>query len=164
MDIKEIQELIKFVAKSGVDEVTIERDGFKLGIKKNPVNVVASSQSLVPVTIPQPQEIKTTSEPKTATTAVISDSTSNKPVTSENFKTVKSPMIGTFYRSASPGAPPFINVGDSIQKGKVVCVIEAMKLFNEIESEFSGKILKILVENASPVEYDQPLFLIDPAG
>ena len=158
MDIKEIQELIKFVAKSGVSEVSIDRKDFKLTIKaagNAPMIVNASIPSAAPV-----QQM--IAAPAAAPVATPVAATSAAPEEASNLITIKSPMIGTFYRSASPDKPSFVNVGDEIGAGKVVCIIEAMKLFNEIESEISGKIVKILVDNASPVEYDQPLFLVEP--
>ena len=151
MDIKEIQELIKFVAKSGVSEVSIDRKDFKITIKAQGnapavVNMQAAPMPIVaaPVAAAAPAPVA--------------------PVANENANliTIKSPMIGTFYRSGSPDKPSFVNVGDKIGPGNVLCVIEAMKLFNEIESEVSGKIVKILIDNASPIEYDQPLFLVEP--
>lgn len=157
MDIKQIQELIKFVSRSGVNEVSIEQKEFKITIKTNqaPTYVTASlppaqmqMQQPAPAFVPAP-EIK----PAVAEVAIDESS---------KYITIKSPMIGTFYRSASPDKPFFVNVGDEVKTGQVVCIIEAMKLFNEIESEVSGKIVKILVDNSSPVEYDQPLFLVEP--
>ena len=153
MDIKEIQELIKFVAKSGVSEVSIDRKDFKITIKAQGnaptvVNMQAApmpmAAALAPVAAAAPAPVA--------------------PVANENTNliTIKSPMIGTFYRSGSPDKPSFVNVGDKIGPGNVLCVIEAMKLFNEIESEVSGKIVKILIDDASPIEYDQPLFLVEP--
>ncbi|MEJ5147272.1 MULTISPECIES: acetyl-CoA carboxylase biotin carboxyl carrier protein [unclassified Sphingobacterium] len=154
MDIKQIQDLIKFVSKSGVNEVAIEEKDFKITIKTNqePTYVTASVPvAAAPVAAaPQPTAVA----PAAAAPAVVSEEA--------NFITIKSPMIGTFYRSAGPGKPTFANVGDEINNGNVLCIIEAMKLFNEIESEVSGKIVKILVEDAQPVEFDQPLFLVDP--
>jgi acetyl-CoA carboxylase biotin carboxyl carrier protein len=153
MDIKEIQALIKFVSTAGVDEVEINQKDFKLLIKKNPAQFtttqyipapVAMQAAPAPVAISAP--VATVVEPK-----------------ADNLITIKSPMVGTFYRTASPDSPVFVNVGDDVKLGTVICIIEAMKLFNEIESEVNGKIVKILVDNASPVEYDQPLFLIEPA-
>ena len=161
MDIKQIQELIKFVSRSGVNEVSIEQKEFKITIKTNqpPTYVTgapaAAAQPNIAVTAPAigaAPAAAAPAEPKAAP----KDDTSN-------YITVKSPMIGTFYRSASPDKPLFVNVGDEIKAGQVVCIIEAMKLFNEIESEVSGRIVKVLVDNASPVEYDQPLFLVEPA-
>lgn len=153
MDIKQIQDLIKFVSKSGVNEVAIEEKDFKITIKTNqePTYVTAS----VPVaTAP----VAAAAQPVAVTPAAAPVAVSEE----ANFITIKSPMIGTFYRSAGPGKPSFVNVGDEINTGNVLCIIEAMKLFNEIESEVSGKIVKILVEDAQPVEFDQPLFLVDP--
>jgi len=160
MDIKQIQELIKFVSRSGVNEVSIEQKEFKITIKTNqaPTYVTASvppapAQPLAAAAAPAPV---LATEPKPAIAEPAIDDTSK-------YITIKSPMIGTFYRSASPDKPFFVNVGDEVKTGQVVCIIEAMKLFNEIESEVSGKIVKVLVDNSSPVEYDQPLFLLDPA-
>jgi acetyl-CoA carboxylase biotin carboxyl carrier protein len=153
MDIKQIQELIRFVAKSGVNEVAIEQEDFKITIKTNqaPTYVTAT----VPVAAP------VHAAPAVAALAEEAPAAAPVPDTSK-YITVKSPMIGTFYRSASPEKPLFVNVGDEIKPGDVLCIIEAMKLFNEIESEVSGRVVKILVDNASPVEYDQPLFLVEP--
>lgn len=151
MDIKQIQELIRFVAKSGVNEVAIEQQDFKITIKTN------QAQTIVNATVPQLQQVPV------AAPAVLPQAPVAAPVEDiSHYITIKSPMIGTFYRSASPDKPLFVNVGDEIKAGTVVCIIEAMKLFNEIESEVSGRIVKILVDNASPVEYDQPLFLVEP--
>ncbi len=159
MDIKQIQELIKFVSKSGVNEVSIEQEDFKITIKTNqpPVYQTQAAQQIQPASTPaivvapvSPIETKSVPAPP------VKDDSST-------YITVKSPMIGTFYRSSSPDKPLLVNVGDEIKAGQVVCIIEAMKLFNEIESEINGKIVKVLVDNASPVEYDQPLFLVEPA-
>jgi acetyl-CoA carboxylase biotin carboxyl carrier protein len=161
MDIKEIQELIKFVAKSGVSEVSIDRKDFKITIKAQ-----SNAPTYVNATIPATpvQALPAAAPAPVASAPAASAPAANNSATSEasNLITIKSPMIGTFYRSSSPDKPAFVNVGDEIKAGKVVCIIEAMKLFNEIESEISGKIVKILVDNASPVEYDQPLFLVEP--
>jgi acetyl-CoA carboxylase biotin carboxyl carrier protein len=155
MDIKQIQDLIKFVAKSGVNEVSIEETDFKITIKTNQeptfVNASVVPQAL-PHPIQSPQALPAANSSET-NTAIITD-------TSKHLA-VKSPMIGTFYRSSSPDKPAFVSVGDEISIGQVVCVIEAMKLFNEIESEVAGRVVKVLVDNANPVEYDQPLFLIE---
>jgi len=159
MDIKQIQELIKFVSKSGVNEVSIEEKDFKITIKTNqaPTYVTASIPSAPVVPVQQASVApKFQQEEEKAVPAITSDDTSK-------FITIKSPMIGTFYRSSSPDKPSLADVGDEIKAGQVVCIIEAMKLFNEIESEVSGRIVKVLVDNSSPVEYDQPLFLVDPA-
>ena len=157
MDIKEIQNLIKFVSKSGVNEVSLEQGDFKITIKtEGPVQD--------PVYIQQAMPIAAQAVP--AQVAV----ESAKPVTASSeeedvskYIIVKSPMIGTFYRRPSPDKDIFVNVGDTIKEGDVTCIIEAMKLFNEIESEISGKIVKILADDNTPVEYDQPLFLVDPS-
>jgi acetyl-CoA carboxylase biotin carboxyl carrier protein len=155
MDIKQIQELIKFVSRSGVNEVAIEQENFKITIKTN------QAPTVVHATLPQAPLVQAAAPVPTAPTAPVSPAAPAAEDTSK-YITVKSPMIGTFYRSASPDKPMFVNVGDEIGTGKVICIIEAMKLFNEIESEVSGRIVKILVDNASPVEYDQPLFLVEP--
>ena len=156
MDIKQIQELIKFVSRSGVNEVAIEQENFKITIKTNQAPTIV--QATVPAQIAAPVVAAAAPAPvaptETSTAAPVEDTS--------KYITVKSPMIGTFYRSSSPDKPSFVNVGDEIAVGKVVCIIEAMKLFNEIESEVSGRIVKVLVDNASPVEYDQPLFLVEP--
>ena len=159
MDIKQIQELIKFVSRSGVNEVSIEQKEFKITIKTNqaPTYVTAS---LPPAQAPLPAPQAAAAVPAAESKAAAADPSTDD---SSRYITIKSPMIGTFYRSSSPDKPMFVNVGDEVKTGQVVCIIEAMKLFNEIESEVSGKIVKILVDNSSPVEYDQPLFLVDPA-
>ncbi|MFN5704357.1 MAG: acetyl-CoA carboxylase biotin carboxyl carrier protein [bacterium] len=158
MDIKEIQELIKFVAKSGVSEVSIDRKDFKITIKAQ-----SNMQTIVSATIPAAPAMQAL--PVAAASAPASNSApapAAPAAEASNLITIKSPMIGTFYRSSSPDKPSFVNVGDEVKAGQVVCIIEAMKLFNEIESEVSGKIVKVLVDNATPVEYDQPLFLVEP--
>jgi acetyl-CoA carboxylase biotin carboxyl carrier protein len=152
MEFKEIQTLIKLVSDAGVDEVNIEKPDFKLTIKKNEKQV---SYTMAPMTQTQanlmpPVQFQAPGVPAAAT-----------PEKSRQI-TIKAPMIGTFYRASSPEKPAFSSVGDEISPGKVLCIIEAMKLFNEIESEVSGKIVKILVENGTPVEFDQPLFLVEP--
>jgi len=157
MDIKEIQELIRFVAKSGVNEVELERDGFKLSIKANaPAPVAQVVAAPMPVQVAAPAPIAAAAP---APAAVAAPAASNE----TNYLTITSPMIGTFYRTPGPDKDAFVNVGDLVEPGKVVCIVEAMKLFNEIESEVKGRIVKVLVDNASPVEYGQPLFLVDPA-
>ena len=158
MDIKQIQELVKLINKTNIGEITIEEEGVKITVKqkKDPVqHLVSGGQPAQPYSPPPPPTQNTQAAPPPAA-AVETPKT-------DNYITVKSPMIGTFYRQSGPGKPIFINVGDEIIPGKVVCIIEAMKLFNEIESEVKGKIVKVLVEDASPVEYDQPLFLVDPS-
>ena len=158
MDIKQIQELIRFVSKSGVNEVAIEQQDFKITIKTNQVQTIVNAT--VPQVIQQPAPVAAPAIPQAQTSA---PAAAPAPVEdTSNYVTIKSPMIGTFYRSSSPDKPLFVNVGDEIKAGTVVCIIEAMKLFNEIESEISGRIVKVLVDNASPVEYDQPLFLVEP--
>ncbi|EON77166.1 Biotin carboxyl carrier protein of acetyl-CoA carboxylase [Lunatimonas lonarensis] len=157
MKAKEIQELIDFIAQSGLAEVKIETDEFKLSVKKNvPQVAVKNVEPVAAAPLPAAE-----AAPAVATPA----SSSPEPaLSSSKLVEIKSPMIGTFYRTPNPDSPAFVNVGDTIQAGHTVCIIEAMKLFNEIDSEISGKIVKVLVENASPVEFDQPLFLVDPAG
>ena len=163
MDFKQIQELIKIVNRSNIGELTVEDKEFKITIKqkKEPAPVYASAA-------PQPQATYAPAPIQIATPAVSQASSSSEtPIPAgtktDNYIIIKSPMIGTFYRSSTPDKPSFVNVGDEITPGKPVCIIEAMKLFNEIESEISGTIVKVLAEDASPVEYDQPLFLVDPA-
>ena len=159
MNLNEIQDLIKFVAKSGVSEVEIEQKDFKICIKaekaKSEQQIIVQAAAPAPVAA-APAPVAAAPSPAPAAPAAAPASDDSK------YITVKSPMIGTFYRSSNPETPSFVNVGDDIEAGKPVCIIEAMKLFNEIESEVSGKIVKILVENATPVEYDQPLFLVEP--
>jgi len=161
MEIKEIQDLIKFVAKSGVAEVELESKGFKIVIKTQhpelpapaPQVIHTMAPSALPAAAPAPAPAP--SVPAASAPAAGADDS--------RYVTVKSPMIGTFYRRPSPDKDIFVNVGDEIKPGKVLCIIEAMKLFNEIEAEISGRVVKILAEDASPVEYDQPLFLVDPS-
>jgi len=155
MDIKQIQDLIRFVSKSGVNEVSIEQKDFKITIKTN-----ETQPAVIHATIPA-QTAPAALAPAPAAPVAAVPAAPSAPDTSK-YLTIKSPMIGTFYRSSSPDKPLFVNVGDEIKTGTVVCIIEAMKLFNEIESEISGRIVKVLVDNASPVEYDQPLFLVEP--
>ena len=158
MDFKQIQELIKIINKSNIGEVSIEDQGFKITIKQkeDPIPQYVTGASL-PVAMPAP--VPVASAPAVAPAAPKAEASAP----ASNLVTIKSPMIGTFYRSAAPGKPVFVESGDEVAPGKVVCIIEAMKLFNEIESEVKGRIVKILVEDASPVEYDQPLFLVEPA-
>lgn len=162
MKAKEIQELIDFIAKSGLNKVNIETEEFKISVKRDPDQKVkyirGDSGSAPQAPAPAPQ----TTPPAPATPAVPSAPASGSSDDSK-YVAIKAPMIGTFYRSSSPDKPSFVNVGDEVKQGQVICIIEAMKLFNEIESEVSGKIVKVLVDNASPVEYDQPLFLVDPS-
>lgn len=160
MDIKQIQELVKLINKTSIGEITIEEDGTKITIKqkKDPVQHIVATQAV------QQAAPVAAAAPATQAAAPATPAPS-KPAAekTDNYITIKSPMIGTFYRQAGPDKPLFVNVGDEVSPGKVVCIIEAMKLFNEIESEVKGTIVKVLVEDASPVEYDQPLFLVDPA-
>ena len=166
MDFKQIQELIKMVNKSNIGEVTVELKDFRVTIKQKEdriQHVVSAPMQSMPLA-PQTHHVPahTSAAPSVQPTAA-TESTKEAPAAASNVITVRSPMIGTFYRKSSPDKPNFVEVGDEITPGKVVCIIEAMKLFNEIESEVKGKVVKILVEDASPVEYDQPLFLVEPA-
>ena len=158
MDTKDIQKLIDFIAHSGLDEVNIETNDLKISVKRYS-NTAAVAAPVLPVaapaSAPTPQPIAAPVAPAQQTPAASKADTSN-------YITIKSPMIGTFYRSSGPDSPSFVDVGDEVKVGKVVCIIEAMKLFNEIESEVAGRIVKVLVDNATPVEYDQPLFLVEP--
>lgn len=159
METKEIQKLIDFIAQSGLDEVNIETNELKIKVKRfgtAPVVYASTPQVAAPVAAPQ-------AAPAVQAAAPAAPAAPAESASSSNLITIKSPMIGTFYRASSPETPAFVNVGDEVKPGKAVCVIEAMKLFNEIESEISGKIVKVLVENATPVEFDQPLFLVEPA-
>lgn len=164
MDLKDIQELIKFVAKSGATEVDLEIDNIKISIKSpakrrrgdsdEPINIIQQVPGQnIPIVTHHASQIITDQDTERLDT--VKDD--------EHLIEVRSSMIGTFYRSSSPEKPPFANVGDQINEGEVICIIEAMKLFNEIESEISGKIVKVLVDDASPIEFDQPLFLVDPS-
>jgi acetyl-CoA carboxylase biotin carboxyl carrier protein len=162
MDFKQIQELIKMINKSNIGEVSIEEKGFKLTIKQKeePVQqIITASLPAQPVAAAAPAA--TAPAPAAAAAPEKPVRPAEPPVS--NTITIKSPMIGTFYRSPSPDKSSFVNIGDEVEPGTVVCIIEAMKLFNEIESEVKGKIIKVLAEDASPVEYDQPLFLVEPA-
>ncbi|MFZ1529582.1 MAG: acetyl-CoA carboxylase biotin carboxyl carrier protein [Ferruginibacter sp.] len=159
MDIKQIQELVKLVNKTSIGEITIEENGTKITIKqkKEPSQKIYTNvQAGTAASAPAPAQ--------PAVSAATTEKPASPPPTpkADNLITIKSPMIGTFYRQSGPGKPIFVNVGDEVVPGKVVCIIEAMKLFNEIESEISGTIVKVLVDDASPVEYDQPLFLVEP--
>ena len=160
MDIKQIQELVKLINKTNIGEITIEEEGVKITVKqkKDPVQHIFQGGHANPgqvFTAAAPAAPAAPSAPSTPAPAVAAKA--------DNLITIKSPMIGTFYLQSGPTKPILINVGDEVAVGKVVCIIEAMKLFNEIESEVSGRIVKVLVEDASPVEYDQPLFLVEPA-
>ena len=165
MDIDKIQALIKFVSKQGVSEVELETEDFKITIKSDK-NMRPAEPQIIQAQMPMMQPVAApVAAPAPAAPAPIAEAAPAAKKEEENSKyvTVKSPMIGTFYRAAGPGKPEFIQVGDQIKEGSVTCIIEAMKLFNEIESEISGKIVKVLVDDATPVEYDQPLFLVDPS-
>lgn len=158
MDIKQIQDLIKFVSKSGVNEVSIEEKDFKITIK------TGQEPTYVTATVPAPQQVIQPAVAPVPAAQPAAPAAAPAPADeSSKYVTIKSPIIGTFYRSPGPDKPTFVNVGDEVSPGKVICIVEAMKLFNEIESEVSGKIVKILVNDAEPVEYDQPLFLVDPS-
>ena len=165
MDLKDIQDLIKFVAKSGATEVDLEIDNIKISIKSPAKKRRGQEDETTTIIqkVPAPVVVATETTP-TETAKPAADNSSEKLSSDEsNYLTVNASMIGTFYRSSSPENPPFINVGDSIKEGDTICIIEAMKLFNEIESEVSGKIIKVLVDDTSPIEFDQPLFLVDPS-
>jgi acetyl-CoA carboxylase biotin carboxyl carrier protein len=157
MDFKQIQELIKLINTSNIGEVSVEQKDFKITIKQKEEHI---TQVMAPAQYQQlPAQPISQPNPQQATPSQVAEKV---PEATSNTITIKSPMIGTFYRRPSPDKPNFLEVGDEVSPGKVVCIIEAMKLFNEIESEVSGKIIKILVEDSSPVEYDQPLFLVQP--
>ncbi len=160
MDIKDIQHLIKFVAKSGAQEVKLEMEDIKITIKTGPDKPFVENSGMVQQVQPMPVLAQAPVPPVASAPEVVA-----APVQSEenNLITIKSPIIGTFYRKATPDKPSFVEIGQAIKEGDVLCVIEAMKLFNEIESELSGTIVKILVDDASPVEFDQPLFVINPS-
>lgn len=165
MDIKQIQELIKLVSKSGIGELKITEGDFQITIKASTGNNRAITHTVASQV--DPHAIEVSPEPPAQTVQPAKEATRppQKDVTppaSENLIVIKSPMVGTFYRRPSPDKEPFVNVGDVIKPGDVLCVIEAMKLFNEIESEYSGKLVKILVDDSAPVEYDQPIFMIEP--
>ena len=157
MKAKELQELLDFIAKSGLNKVNIETDEFKISVQREP-NVkqvmshapAAAATPAAPVAAPAPAVAAAAPVPTAAPAAAPA-----------NYQALKAPMIGTFYRSSGPDTPSFVQVGDMVEKGQVICIIEAMKLFNEIEAEESGRVVKVMVENATPVEYDQPLFLIE---
>ncbi len=161
MDFKQIQELIRLINKSNIGELTIEEKGFKVTIKQKQDNI--QQVMAAPVYAQAPAAPAATAAPAASSPAPAADKPKASEPAASNLITIKSPMIGTFYRRPTPDKPLFVEVGDEVTPGKVVCIIEAMKLFNEIESEVKGKIVKILAEDASPVEYDQPLFLVEPA-
>ncbi|MDF0707009.1 acetyl-CoA carboxylase biotin carboxyl carrier protein [Flagellimonas okinawensis] len=166
MDIKEIQSLIKFVAKSGASEVKLEMEDIKITIRTGSTSSSTPETTIVqqiPMAQAPAAAAAAPAAPASQEAAAPAPSDSKKADEDSKYITIKSPIIGTFYRKPSPDKPPFVEVGSSIGKGDVLCVIEAMKLFNDIESEVSGKIVKILVDDSSPVEFDQPLFLVDPS-
>ena len=152
MKAKELQELLDFIAKSGLNKVNIETEEFKISVQRDP-----NTKQVVSVAAPMAHAPAPVAAPAAAPAAPAAATE----VPADNFKPLKAPMIGTFYRSSGPDSPSFVQVGDMVEKGQVICIIEAMKLFNEIEAEESGRIVKALVDNATPVEYDQPLFLIE---
>jgi len=158
MDLKDIQELIKFVAKSGATEVDLEIDNIKISIK-SPEKKRRGEVDEITTIIQQPIS-SVMAAPVVTATAITSTPEVDE---NANYITIKSSMIGTFYRSSSPETPSFVNIGDTVKEGDTLCIIEAMKLFNEIESEVSGKIIKVLVDDTTPIEFDQPLFLVDPS-
>lgn len=162
MKTSEIRDLIDFIAQSGLNEVDIETKELKLHVKREPDQKVLKA---APQVMAAPVTVAPTALAAPVTAPVVSSAApakTEKAAASANTVDIKSPMIGTFYRSANPDSPPFISVGDKVTKGQVVCIIEAMKLFNEIESEVSGTVVKAMVENSTPVEYDQVLFVVEP--
>jgi acetyl-CoA carboxylase biotin carboxyl carrier protein len=162
MDIKQVQELVKIINKTNISEISIEEEGLKITIRQKE-DPAPNYISAPPQQYYSPAPAAAQQVPLVAANPASASKPAEPAKAADNLLTIKSPMIGTFYRSPSPDKPMFVNVGDEVENGKVVCIIEAMKLFNEIESEVKGKIVKILVEDASPVEYDQPLFLVDPS-
>ncbi len=174
MDFKEIQELIKLINKSNLTEFKMEKGDFKISIRTKKFGkmmsqpILQAQPQMVPIQTAQMQQpAASQGSSSTKEEAAASDNQTNGETSTgakDNYVAVKSPIVGTFYRSASPDKPPYIKVGDTVGVGDVVCIVEAMKLFNEIESEVSGKVVKIIAEDATPVEYDQVLFLIDPKG
>ena len=159
MKAKEIQELLDFISKSGLNKVNIETEEFKISVQRDP-NTKQVVSMAAPAHTHAPAPVAAAPAPAPALAAAPAAAAPTE-ASSSNHKALKAPMIGTFYRSSGPDAPAFVQVGDMVEKGQVICIIEAMKLFNEIEAEESGRIVKALVENATPVEYDQPLFLIE---
>ncbi len=167
MDLSKIQSLIKFVSKSGASEVELETKDFKIVIKTNSGDAPAPAQQTIIATpapaAPAPAPAAAAPAPAAPAPAPAAEAPVAEGDDDSKYVQIKSPMIGTFYRSSSPDKPVFVNVGDTVKEGDVVCIVEAMKLFNEIESEVSGKIVKVMVEDSSPIEYDQVLFLVDPS-
>ncbi len=177
MDFKEITDLIKLINKTDLTEFKMKDGDFELQIRtkdygknKTQTLVTAPQQSIVPIQAPISQSFTPTPAAPVAETPVVSESTTSVPAKESkeeettNYIEIKSPIVGTFYRASSPDKPPYVKVGDTIEVGDVVCIVEAMKLFNEIESEVRGKLVKVMVEDAQPVEYDQVLYLVDPNG
>ncbi len=161
MKAKEIQDLINFLSETGLEEVNIETDNFKVSIKRSAEQqVIAAAPAPMQAVAPAPVAAAPSAP---ATPAAAPDAPAAEASSDAGLVEIKSPMIGTFYRSPNPDSPVFVEIGSVVKAGDPVCIVEAMKLFNEIESEVSGKIVKILVDNAQPVEYDQPLFLVDPS-
>jgi len=163
MEFKQIQELLKAVNKSNISELSIKDGDFEITIKQantEPQFVAVQATAAIPAPMPMPLQQALPAQQQTATPQQVA---APAPAADSNTVTIKSPMIGTFYRSSGPDKPAFVSVGDEIKPGQVLCIVEAMKLFNEIESEISGRIVKVLVDDATPVEYDQPLFLVEPA-
>jgi len=161
MKIKEIRDLIDFISQSELNEVNIETTDFKISVKKSPDIHVSNSEMVVPKANPNIEMDQSSVVEKTQESEI--PTLEEKKESQKNLKEIKSPMIGTFYRSPNPESPAFVDVGDKIKPGQTVCIIEAMKLFNEIEAEISGTIIEILVDNATPVEFEQTLFLVDPS-
>jgi acetyl-CoA carboxylase biotin carboxyl carrier protein len=160
MKTTEIRDLIDFIAKSGLNEVNIETKELKLHVKREPdQKIFKSAPSSTAALAPQPAAVAPSAGQFVQQTIAAAKAPE---VSGKKTVEIKSPMIGTFYRSSSPDTPPFVNVGDKITKGQTVCIIEAMKLFNEIEAEYSGTVVKVMVENSTPVEYDQVLFVVEP--
>lgn len=162
MKVKEIKDLIDFLSNSGLEEVKIETEEFKVNIKRsNETQVIERAVSAAPAPLAAP--VATAPAPAAAPAPAVPAAPTEDSAPAGNYVEIKSPMIGTFYRAANPESPNFVNVGDKVSAGGTVCIVEAMKLFNEIESEVSGTIVKVLVDDSQPVEYDQPLFLVDPS-
>ncbi|OUJ74423.1 acetyl-CoA carboxylase biotin carboxyl carrier protein [Hymenobacter crusticola] len=160
MKAKELQELIDFIAKSGLNKVNIETEEFKISVQREPSYKPVISSTPAPAAPAQAAPVAAT--PAASPVPAATPAAAPAAAPSSNYVPLKSPMIGTFYRAATPDSPALVNVGDLVEQGQVICIIEAMKLFNEIEAETSGRVVKVMVENATPVEYDQPLFLIEP--
>ncbi len=162
MEYKQIQELIKMINKSNISELSVEDGDFKITIKQEHSQSAPFVAVQAPIQMPMQAQQPLAAIQQSTSPAPATQAAPQPAATSDKAITIKSPMIGTFYRSPSPDKPVFVNVGDEIKEGQVLCIIEAMKLFNEIESEVSGRIIKMLADDASPVEYDQPLFLVEP--